>query len=255
MQHLLEGDVLDDSKQTRLQRPVRYPFRRATIFLRVVLFNDAFELALDPGRDLVDDARRCRCRHLQPGCSLQDHLIGDVAKVASTRQRESHRDRSPLSVPLGDGLRVIRARAEQVVVRCQPHAIGVDVKADVLEVRVVVGDQDVEHQPAKQCEASGESICRRIDDVAERLKGRTRMFEQSVLVQQLAGVDDVQTGCCRRRERLSLPPANCLASCRPKVCKSSSPGQARDERTLGHSFQFRSTLKGLYPRSLVSRIA
>src|SRR3546814_12399317 len=76
--------------------------------------------------------------------------------------------------------------------RGKVHALGADQEAQVLEVGIVVAGQYVEDQPVIEPPARLELVAAQACDFGEHLDTALLVFELSIEIEQLAGVDGVQ---------------------------------------------------------------
>lgn len=82
--------------------------------------------------------------------------------------------------------------AHQVISFGQAHTVLAHHQRHIFQMVVVIGDDDVKYQPAKQAKARGQPIPCGLDHFEQRGQRGLGVFEGMRLVEQLAGVNDVQ---------------------------------------------------------------
>src|SRR3546814_8999452 len=120
--------------------------------------------------------------------------------------------------------------------RGKVHALGADQEAQVLEVGIVVAGQYVEDQPVIEPPARLELVAAQACDFGEHLDTALLVFELSIEIEQLAGVDGVQPlHACRSKraiepldqvERLGHVATGDVGDSQPH-----SPGQPQDRKS------------------------
>lgn len=147
-------------------------------------------------RRFVHDVRQDQRDDVGCGFALQAQGLARGHQVIEAQVAEAFRSQDGPGQRGGQwpivpsvGFRLVADRAQQVVVRCEIHALRIDQEAEVFQVRIAVARQHVEDQPQVQAEAGRELAAAASGDRGERLDTALPVFETAVQVEQLAGVD------------------------------------------------------------------
>jgi hypothetical protein len=86
---------------------------------------------------------------------------------------------------------MIDTSAQQIVGRRQLDTLVVHNEGEILQVVVVVGHEQIEHEPPIQAHPGTRPIAAAAHELGKALQSRVPILEGARLVEQLAGIDDM----------------------------------------------------------------